>query len=437
MTKPASKPCPAGKVWDGKKCKKKKPTVPKPLKTPTVPKPMKTPTVPKPVKTPTVPKPVKTSPGCSQGNIWDGKKCRKPTGAAQNANVPKPRPVTGPRAPGAAAPAPAPAAPQEAAGDPCVAVNAFVRAVDADLGAMATTAIQCSRVSDFIDNAAQKYANAETADFIQKIATQIMDVVSCHSDLVTNVAEMRRFIARVTCSTDRATGATTTGLLADRPSPPVPQGFVIPRLWDPEWTPTWAKSRGWVQHPYYDWLMPIKEVPTDGTGAAVSTPARDDPPPRQPRPGLRPVPRPRPAPRPVVADGPQGSRPTGGTVLDVVVAPEAPETPVAPEAPETPVAPEAPEVPETPEKKSKKWIMWVVAAVLCLGLLGVAFFFVSKSQAPQFGAGDIDTAFDASAPPTDMSLGQLPSNNAFEMPGTTDLMNDLQAPAPRASRRSR
>ena len=40
---------------------------------------------------------------------------------------------------------------------------------------------------------------------------------------------------------------------------PIPKGYVRP-LYPANWSPSWAKSQGWLKHPYYDWLQPSSSV---------------------------------------------------------------------------------------------------------------------------------------------------------------------------------
>jgi len=74
--------------------------------------------------------------------------------------------------------------------------------------------------------------------------------------------------------------------------------------------------------------------------------------------------------------------------------------------------------------------MWIIIVTLALCVIGVGVWWYMRraSGQQQIGPTDIDTAFDNSAPPTNMSLdgGNQFQETDYETPNTTELMNDFQ-----------
>ena len=259
-----------------------------------------------------------------------------------------------------------------------------------------------------MQDATSTYSNANNSDIIAAISATLQTNVMCHGDVVTNVAELRRSIARVSCTSENGT-VRIDELPDSADSPPIPQGFVIPRLWDTTWTPTWAKSNGWIQDPYYDWLMPTQQVPTNGTMPSVTPP-----------PAANPKPAPAPAPTPAPAPAADDSEADDSEAIDW-----------------------------------KPYVKWAIGLAVCLVvIIGIYMVWKSiesrRSQREQVGETAVDEAFDNSAPPTDVSLADQDfdagqgGNNSTEgynagqgnnntVPNTSDLMNDLPSP----SRKSR
>jgi hypothetical protein len=296
--------------------------------------------------------------------------------------------------------------------DPCISVNAFVRAVDAKIAAKMKLNMQCNDLRVLFATAAETYGDKSNGTFIKSITTAILGDVTCRGDIVANVAAIRRLLARVSCTTSG--GQTKISQLPATDAPPLPQGFVLPRLLDSTWTPQWAKSNGWIQDPYYDWLMPVQQVPRKGTAPSVSSPA--------PATDLVPT-------VPAVA---------AVEAVPAVEAVQIAETPV--------VAP----------KSAKSWLVWLCIVITCLALLGGGWWWWSSRASGgkskdlgEFGTQQIDSAFDNSGPPTDMSgadQGFGPDNSnewangepfAGDVPNASELMNDVGPNQPGPSRTSR
>jgi len=359
-------------------------------------------------------------------------------------------------------------------GDACVGVNAFLRAVDAQVGSRMTSDIPCSAFKSILKAAETKFISGKNRMLVKMVSGKLATKMSCQGDIVANVAQLRRNIAEIACV--KANGKTVIKVVpAKLDAPPLPQGFVIPRLWDPAWNPEWAKTKGWIRHPYYDWLMPVKEIPTDSTDASISVPPAVDEDSRVPLvedsrvpvvedsrvpvvedsrvpvvedsrvPGVEPVPSilpTEPVSDPVVRpDDLEDADELEDAVADILDETDQLQDAVADILEETPeeTLEETPEetLEETPDPKKKKmskYLVWGLVGLAVLCIMGAVWWYLknrgSKQESESLNTGDIDQAFDNSAPPSnDMSY-----NN--DMPGTTELMNDLgPTPSPRTSSR--
>ena len=278
--------------------------------------------------------------------------------------------------------------------DECISVNAFVRGIDAKISAQIATSIPCGDFKTIVQKATDTYSNEKNSALIAAVSATLLTGVMCHGDVVTNVAELRRMIARVSCISEN--GTVRIDELPATESPPIPQGFVIPRLWDATWTPKWAKSKGWIQDPYYDWLMPTQQVPSAGTAASVSEP-------------------------PAASASPATVQSTPEVDSDSEDVTSAEVAEAAPGA--------------APGIDWKSYIKWGIGAAVCLVIIiGVYMWWKSRKSGYSGEVSDtaVDAAFDNSAPPTDVSLdNQAGQENDFanNVPNTSDLMNDLPSPS--------
>lgn len=336
--------------------------------------------------------------------------------------------------------------------NPCADVNTFLATIEKNLAKMVNTDIMCTKFEKLVSDAAKKYTAKESKALVKKAQGFAMKGVKCRGKVVTNISDLRRNMSRIRCK--KVNGKNTISQIkVQGEQPALPKGFVVPRSWGTEWTPAWAKSHGWIKHPYYDWLMPVKppakpielieDVPSSDESDDVKEPPKDM--------------RPRPTPVPGKEDKPETKEPE--TKEPDVKKPETkepdakkpdieePETDpnAEPDAEEPDANADAePDVADiavvidtskpTEEKKpdqptkpfsllSNKWF-WIIGCSLMLLLAVLTWWWFYKSTSGQaLGQASIDRAFDTSRPPTDIGFDNFDTGN--DIPSTTDLMNDL------------
>ena len=196
--------------------------------------------------------------------------------------------------------------------------------------------------------------------------------------------------------------------------------------------------------------MPTQQVPSAGTAASVSTPPASI------------------AVRGAPADTPEVS---DAEVSDAEVSDaEVSDAEVSDAGTEVSDAGTEGDAGETAEVSSglspqvKKYIKWGIIAAVCLAIaIGVYMWWKSRSRGgpKDIGASEVDAAFDNSAPPTDVSLDQgfdqganqsqdfsqdfsqganqsanqdFSQNFGQDVPGTSDLMNDLPSTGRKSKR---
>lgn len=327
--------------------------------------------------------------------------------------------------------------------NPCADVNTFLATIEKNLAKMVNTDIMCTKFEKVVNDAAKKYTAKESKALVKKAQGFAMKGVKCRGKVVTNISDLRRNMAKIRCK--KVNGKNTVSQLKVQGEEPVlPKGFVIPRSWGTEWTPAWAKSRGWIKHPYYDWLMPVKppkkpvepieDVPSSDEGDDTKEPPKDV--------------RPKPTPVPIKEDKPvteEEDKPDTKEEeeeepdtkeeepdADPNAEPDAEESDANADAD---AEPEVADVPKPAEEKkpdqtskpfslfSNKWF-WIIGCSLMLVLILATWWWLRKASPGQrLGQASIDRAFDTSRPPTDIGFDNYDTGN--DIPSTTDLMNDL------------
>ena len=352
----------------------------------------------------------------------------------------------------------------------CVAVNAYLRALDVALATTFVADMPCAQYTNLVSTIASKFAPNSS---LSQAKRYVLQGVMCRGKIVANVASMRRKLSRISCSTVNGRVVVTNNANAYKDKYPLPNGFVVPRLWDPKWTSTWARKNGWIKDPYYDWLMPAKQVPATGGLDAVAIPIRaptvtttagaaasvSNKPLKQTVyiPGKEtvssvPVKAPKPKPKPTTVDTEDAPDTPEDTSED---APEdtSEDTPedTSEDTPEdTEDTPEKTEdTPEdtadpkdTPEdtlvvssadpkdsgvvkflKDNWIWILCGLGIVIALFLL---FQWWGRRRS-QGGTSDVDMAFEQAPPQTDIPL----ETPGLRLPNTTELMKALENPTQR------
>ena len=317
--------------------------------------------------------------------------------------------------------------------NPCADVNTFLATIEKNLAKMVNTDIMCTKFEKLVNDAAKKYTAKESKALVKKAQGFAMKGVKCRGKVVTNISDLRRNMARIRCK--KVNGKNTVSQLKVQGEEPVlPKGFVIPRSWGTEWTPAWAKSHGWIKHPYYDWLMPVKppKKPVEPIEDVPSSDEGDDT--KEPPKAVRP----KPTPVPIKEDKPdtkEEDKPD--TKEDAPDADPNAEPDVEEPDANADAEPEVTDVPKPAEEKkpdqptklsslfSNKWF-WIIGCSLMLLLVVLTWWWLRRGAGPNqqpLGQASIDRAFDTSRPPTDIGFDNFDTGN--DMPSTTDLMNDL------------
>jgi len=304
-------------------------------------------------------------------------------------------------------------------------VNDFLTAIDKELSVKIASDIPCKDVYKLIDKSSTKFPDVPDK-LLDTASKMITKGIECRGDIVANVNEVRRIIARIQCIPSDS-GDDIKLKLKKEPQnePPLPKGFVQPRNWDPEWTTEWAKQNGWILDPYYDWLMPSAQVDDDDKpkkGGSKAGKKSQKKTPKRPKAAETKGPS---------ADAPAAPAPVAEKPKPEVKKADAPKPTPAAETP-TPQTPESQPKPteqtavdETEEESDgivsrilkHKWFKWGIIAIvaLCLAFVGYRVITSRSGGGSSLGASQVDQAFDTSAPPTSM------------MPNTTELMNDLES----------
>lgn len=342
--------------------------------------------------------------------------------------------------------------------DSCTVANTFMRAVDAKLATYVKNDITCKEFAAMVTSLAKKHSGSDKVlPSIVHVGKIMLKTATCKGDVVANVAELRRVFAGVACT---MSGNKVMVSVSDEETtakaPPLPKGFVVPRLWDAKWTPAWARRNGWIKDPYYDWLMPVAQVETKPLVTVVNEEMPVNPTPAAPA---------------TTSSTPATSAPATSAPAPVaeppkVAAPVAQITAVEPDSDEPDSDEPDSDLEDTPtpaktdiEKTAdaelsdddllalipgrtenptgnttssdstttaagtttKKWVRWAMIGGIVVFLAGVMLWILWRSRRGAAGGGNVDEAFDAAEPPTNMPL----ETPGIDLPNTTDLMNDL------------
>jgi len=142
----------------------------------------------------------------------------------------------------------------------CIYVSSFLRDIDVHLSTLVHTDVPCEIVKSVIVSRALRYKDA--GKIVLRAADMVWDLVMCKNSVTVNVNQLRRDINRIRCARQKRTKKRSQTVLTMGPktnAPPLPKGFVRP-VFTKDWTPAWARSRGWIKDPYYDWLEPSSSV---------------------------------------------------------------------------------------------------------------------------------------------------------------------------------
>ena len=82
----------------------------------------------------------------------------------------------------------------------CVGVNAFLRALDVKLATTFVSDMRCSDYKKLVSKTAKKYPQYASTKSLKSAQKLLLKGVMCNGKIVTNVAAMRRKIARISCN---------------------------------------------------------------------------------------------------------------------------------------------------------------------------------------------------------------------------------------------
>jgi hypothetical protein len=153
----------------------------------------------------------------------------------------------------------------------CLFVNSFLRDIDVHLSTLVHTDIPCEIVKSVILSTAIKYSRVVGGKVILRAAEMVWHLVTCKNNVIVNVSELRRDLTRIRCSSDEKNNKKkgksnnkkrlSLGPRQDN-APPLPKGYVraLPTSYPEDWSPSWARTNGWIKDPYYDWMQPSSSI---------------------------------------------------------------------------------------------------------------------------------------------------------------------------------
>jgi hypothetical protein len=153
----------------------------------------------------------------------------------------------------------------------CIFVSSFLRDIDVHLSTLVHTDIPCEIVKSVILSTAIRYSHVP-GKVILTASDMVWRLVTCKNNITVNVGELRRDLARIRCSDDKRGRRKGKGKSNNKKrlslgprqdnAPPLPKGYVrvLSTSFPADWSPSWARTNGWIKDPYYDWMQPASSV---------------------------------------------------------------------------------------------------------------------------------------------------------------------------------